>query len=1403
MNLKLITSVILVLFVQNIASRCPEPRCDTEENILTLWSHDNAFKYWQCRRNDDGIWIPVERDCSPTGNKFSFEHQVCVWPSDYIASCATYEEILLKDLNDEPENCGEDIPACTTEYEKNTLYAHDDVKQFWQCKPDPDGYWTPLERPCAPGTWFCKNLQVCIWPRDWSKEMCGCEGNLGSSTTIQTTPTTTSRPTTTPTTTTTKKQSTPTKPTKPPIPTTPGQTQSTPGQGPTDPPGAISGEEPGPCDAPRCDTMEEQNTLYANANVSVFWQCKPDADGYWSPIERPCAPGTWFCSDEQVCIWPRDWTAERCGCDSSIVPDPSTSAPTSENPITTNAPSSEVPTTQEPTSENPITTNAPSSEAPTTQEPENPITTDPPGVVSGEEPGPCEAPICDTMEQRNTLYSHLDVTKFWQCKPDPDGYWSPIERPCAPGTWFCSDEQVCIWPRDWTAERCGCDSSIVPDPSTSAPTSENPITTNAPSSEVPTTQEPTSENPITTNAPSSEAPTTQEPENPITTDPPGGISGEEPGPCEAPICDTMEQRNTLYSHLDVTKFWQCIPVADGSWSPIERPCAPGTWFCSDEQVCIWPRDWTAERCGCDSSIVPDPSTSAPTSENPITTNAPSSEVPTTQEPTSENPITTNAPSSEAPTTQEPENPITTDPPGGISGEEPGPCEAPICDTMEQRNTLYSHLDVTKFWQCIPVADGSWSPIERPCAPGTWFCSDEQVCIWPRDWTAERCGCDSSIVPDPSTSAPTSENPITTNAPSSEVPTTQEPTSENPITTNAPSSEAPTTQEPENPITTDPPGGISGEEPGPCEAPICDTMEQRNTLYSHLDVTKFWQCIPVADGSWSPIERPCAPGTWFCSDEQVCIWPRDWTAERCGCDSSIVPDPSTSAPTSENPITTNAPSSEVPTTQEPTSENPITTNAPSSEAPTTQEPENPITTDPPGGISGEEPGPCEAPICDTMEQRNTLYSHLDVTKFWQCIPVADGSWSPIERPCAPGTWFCSDEQVCIWPRDWTAERCGCDSSIVPDPSTSAPTSENPITTNAPSSEVPTTQEPTSENPITTNAPSSEAPTTQEPENPITTDPPGGISGEEPGPCEAPICDTMEQRNTLYSHLDVTKFWQCIPVADGSWSPIERPCAPGTWFCSDEQVCIWPRDWTAERCGCDSSIVPDPSTSAPTSENPITTNAPSSEAPTTQEPTSENPITTNPPSSEVPTSENPIETTTEEIISTTPIDPIDDTVNCSIIPDCNKEFLMTIWPHIEPESYWQCEIMASHEGGVWRRAQRKCEQVDGIQLLFNFKEQRCVNPDDWIDYCATEPTDPGLCDKPKCIVPEVENDIKFPHFNPRQYYQCADVGVSVVRTCPLQQLYIEREQRCGNPCNWENVCKANSAKDIIKSLFAKYI
>uniref|UniRef100_A0A1Y9H243 Chitin-binding type-2 domain-containing protein n=1 Tax=Anopheles dirus TaxID=7168 RepID=A0A1Y9H243_9DIPT len=163
----------------------------------------------------------------------------------------------------------------------------------------------------------------------------------------------------------------------------------------------------GPCPAVRCDSVADLRRLWPVDDPARFLQCIPQADGGVAPIAKYCPFATQFSLLAQACITVHRWERE-CLPDGENTPGP-TGGDT--DPTTTELPSPPPPTTTQP------------------------------GWTL------CQQPICEREDP--VLYPHANPASFWQCVPQPSGFWVAQERPCGAGTLFHYGLQQCVFPADW------------------------------------------------------------------------------------------------------------------------------------------------------------------------------------------------------------------------------------------------------------------------------------------------------------------------------------------------------------------------------------------------------------------------------------------------------------------------------------------------------------------------------------------------------------------------------------------------------------------------------------------------------------------------------------------------------------------------------------------------------------------------------------------------------------------------------------------------------------------------------------------------------------------------------------------------------------------------------------------
>lgn len=59
--------------------------------------------------------------------------------------------------------------------------------------------------------------------------------------------------------------------------------------------------------------------------------------------------------------------------------------------------------------------------------------------------------------------------------------------------------------------------------------------------------------------------------------------------CEKPLCKANE--TNLFPHLDIEKYWQCVPFSISKWEAIERTCSNPTLtmhYDAIHMVCVRP-----------------------------------------------------------------------------------------------------------------------------------------------------------------------------------------------------------------------------------------------------------------------------------------------------------------------------------------------------------------------------------------------------------------------------------------------------------------------------------------------------------------------------------------------------------------------------------------------------------------------------------------------------------------------------------------------------------------------------------------------------------------------------------------------------------------------------------------------
>ncbi|XP_055618329.1 uncharacterized protein LOC129763366 [Toxorhynchites rutilus septentrionalis] len=232
---------------------CVNPTCATVADRATLWPFSDPNFFLRC---EEPGWNLVRRPCIAQ-RLFHFVRQECVEPSEWEEPCP--------DERPDLPQCPQVV--CRTVQDQRKLWPHEDANHFLQCIPRPNGGMQAVRRNCPNDSLFSWNLQQCVPSSSWRMD---CTFDDDQSTTVEDETETTATPeTTTPLTTTT---------------TVPDR---------------------GICPVPICRIQDPR--LYPHSDWTMYYQCVPQQDGSWAPLERPCAPGTRFHYGFQVCVWPAQW----------------------------------------------------------------------------------------------------------------------------------------------------------------------------------------------------------------------------------------------------------------------------------------------------------------------------------------------------------------------------------------------------------------------------------------------------------------------------------------------------------------------------------------------------------------------------------------------------------------------------------------------------------------------------------------------------------------------------------------------------------------------------------------------------------------------------------------------------------------------------------------------------------------------------------------------------------------------------------------------------------------------------------------------------------------------------------------------------------------------------------------
>lgn len=824
---------------------CVPPPC-TEDQINTLWPTEDRNYFYQCAPQSRCSWYPVRMPCAP-GTVFGFKEQVCIWECDWVDPCngtlsttssttssssttgsssttekttsgePTTEDTTPETSTKEGETTTEppicEIPFCTNNEVDKLWPVQGYPESYYQCNPNPKGKceYMVVQKLCPNGYYFDFKQQDCVDPKNWV-DVCSPEPTTTENVTTESTTAISTSETTEQSTITSTSEETTTEP----------STTST-----------ESGIE---CVIPDCSKPQRHLLWPVSDSPESFYQCQAvnGSDCKYEPVLKKCPDGGWFDGRQQECVKPELWK-ESC---------------------------SERTTGSETTTEIYSTTNA---QTTTTTKPDFEL---------------CEEPTC-LDGQTDTLWPHINPRQYYQCQPVPGNGFEAEVVTCENNLYFSYDKQDCVPYSDWknicpsptttdaptteistteisTTEAPTTEISTTVISSTEISTTEQPTTeistteisttdqstTEASTTEVPTTEVSTTEV-STTEAPTTEPSTTESPTTEErTTDGPGEVTSviptsttPDPGYvfCQTPKC-TEDQRQKLWPNQIPSVYYRCVPAANGEWTSQTLNCLRGTYFDFKKQQCVDPTEWE--------DVCPAP---------------------------------------------------------GSEGQ--SYCIQPECKTDTGKSQLWPHPDRKYFYQCAPSKECGFAPVKMPCAQSLVFSYQQQVCVEPCDWV-DPCTNSTTQAPVGTTSTRTTGKP-TTRATTTKKPTTRststttrttttrkvtptKPTYRPTTTTTRPTTRSttrPTTWSTTRSTTTTPKPSPSTSGPPPdrgepgetCIPPKCDTDFERLRLYPHPNKNFYYQCAPDANRvpEYTPIERPCGPGTAFSWRYQVCVHERDW------------------------------------------------------------------------------------------------------------------------------------------------------------------------------------------------------------------------------------------------------------------------------------------------------------------------------------------------------------------------------------------------------------------------------------------------------------------------------------------------------------------------------------------------
>ncbi|XP_058444001.1 dentin sialophosphoprotein-like [Malaya genurostris] len=1022
--------------------------------------------------------------------------------------------------------------------------------------------------------------------------------------------------------------------------------------------------------SPRCVSIEEINTLWANEDPKHYWQCDPVDEGVWNPVLRICAPATLFSFRQQTCVDPDDW-------EDVCMPGNGDGSESDENESGVTDPDDEDSNGSDgdgtdPDDKDPGDNDSdgdgtdPDEENPESEEPDDskPVEEDSdennPGQPESDEiiSDPC-IPRCRTQKEIDTLWAYKDPEHYWQCNPLEEGIWIPILRICAPETLFSFRQQTCVHPSDWE-EVCvpGGEDGGESDENESGVTDPDDEDSNGSDGDG---TDPDDKDPGDNDSdgdgkdPDEEDPESDEPDpddddsngsdgdgtDPDDKDPGDNDSdgdgtdpdeedpeSEEPDDSK-PVEEDSDENNPGHPESDEIISDPCIPRCrtqkeiDTLWAYKDpehywqcNPLEEGIWIpilriCAPETLFSFRQQTCVHPSDWEEVCVPGGEDGGESDENESGVTDPDDE-------------DSNGSDGDG-TDPDDKDPGDNDSDG--DGKDPDE-EDPESDEPDPDDDDSNGSD----------GDGT-DPDDKD----------------PGDNDSDGDGTD----------------------PDEEDPESEEPDDSKPVEEDSDENN---------------PGHPESDEiiSDPC-IPRCRTQKEIDTLWAYKDPEHYWQCNPLEEGIWIPILRICAPETLFSFRQQTCVHPSDWE-EVCvpggedGGESdeneSGVTDPDDedsngsdgdgTDPDDKDPGDNDSdgdgkdPDEEDPESDEPDPDDDDSNGSdgdgtdpddkdpgendsdgdgtdPDEEDPESEEPDDskPVEEDSdennPGQPESDEiiSDPC-IPRCRTQKEIDTLWAFKDPEHYWQCNPLEEGIWIPVLRICAPETIFSFRQQTCVHPSDWE-EVC------VPGGEDGGESDENESGVTDPDEE-------------DSNG-SDEDGTDPDDKDPGDNDSDG--DGKDPDE-EDPESEEPDPDDDDSNGSD----------GDGT-DPDDKD----------------PGDNDSDDDGTD----------------------PDEEDPESEEPDDSTPV------EEDSDENNPGQPESDEIIS----DPC--------IPRCRtQKEIDTLWAYEDPEHYWQCVPL---EEGIWIPVLRICAP----ETLFSFRQQTCVHPSDWEEICVSRDgisNDSSMCPAPSC-------------------------------------------------------------------------